>query len=50
MLPEAYDLAEIDKLTGIPKIKGKFNFILTLNRLTSFCNSYASTIHNNPYL
>jgi len=25
MLPEAMDLAEIDKLTGIPKPKGKFS-------------------------
>jgi hypothetical protein len=24
MLPEAMDLAEIDKLTGVPKLKGKF--------------------------
>jgi hypothetical protein len=23
MLPEAMDLAEIDKLTGVPKLKGK---------------------------
>ena len=26
MLPEAMDLAEIDKLTGVPKLKGKFIF------------------------
>ena len=49
MLPEAYDLAEIDKLTGIPKLKGKIKLILTLNRLTPFCNSYASPIHYDQY-
>jgi hypothetical protein len=51
MLPEAYDLAEIDKLTGIPKIKGKIKTnILMLYRLTPFCNSYVGPIHYNPHL
>lgn len=51
MLPEAMDLAEIDKLTGVPKPKGK---LIQLNnsffcRLTAFCGTDASALHHREY-
>lgn len=45
MLPEAMDLAEIDKLTGMPKAKGN-QFPVNIFRLTVVRNSDVSAVYN----
>ncbi len=48
MVPEELDVTEIDKLTGVPKPKGKFFVSLTpYFRLAAICYSYACPLHNH---
>lgn len=46
MLPEAMDLAEIDKLTGVPKQKGKYYFKYMFRPIVVL-HSYVGTIYHN---
>jgi len=48
MVPEELDVTEIDKLTGVPKPKGKCFFSLTVCfRSAAICYSYACPLHNH---
>ncbi len=48
MVPEELDVTEIDKLTGVPKPKGKFFVSLTpCFRLAALCYSYACPLHDH---
>ena len=54
MVPESTDVTEIDKLTGLPKVNGKYQsndiillILVFIFRLTVICDSYAGTLHNN---
>ena len=56
MLPEAMDLAEIDKLTGVPKPKGKLTFIfftpsnLFFFRLTTICGADVGALQYSEHI
>ena len=49
LVPEDMSLAEIDKLTGVPKPKGnnsRFNFLC---RLITLCRAYVSTLLHDQH-
>lgn len=51
MVPEELDVTEIDKLTGVPKPKGKNVLINNIPiRLTAVCHTYVSALHNYQHL
>lgn len=51
MVPEELDVTEIDKLTGVPKPKGKDNLLNNIPiRSTAVCYSYVGALHNYQHL
>jgi hypothetical protein len=55
MLPEAMDLAEIDKLTGVPRPKGKLTCVLHLQtlfifRLTTICGANVGALQYSEHI
>ena len=48
VVAEDIDVSEIDKLTGVPKVKGK-SFCVSFGRLNLVLHSYAGPLHDHQH-